>query len=79
MIIDTAVTGKEGYFDITITFNPATKEIGISAEYKSIPTGISSVKAAGLNGAEVYNLNGQCVLNAQKSLYIVNGKKVVLK
>ena len=27
----------------------------------------------------IYNLNGQKVSNAQKGIYIVNGKKVVLK
>ena len=41
-------------------------------------TAIESVKAQQLNG-EVYNLNGQRVVAPQKGLYIVNGKKVVLK
>ena len=29
--------------------------------------------------AVIYNLNGQRVNKAQKGLYIVNGKKVILK
>ncbi len=42
-------------------------------------TGINAVKgAAAINGA-VYNLNGQRVAQPTKGLYIVNGKKVVLK
>jgi len=41
-------------------------------------TAIESVKAQQMNG-EVYNLNGQRVAAPQKGLYIVNGKKVVLK
>ena len=42
-------------------------------------TGISSAKAAQQGKAEMFNLNGQRVEKAQKGLYIVNGKKVVLK
>ena len=41
-------------------------------------TAIESVKAQQMNG-EVYNLNGQRIVAPQKGLYIVNGKKVVLK
>ncbi|MBQ8066319.1 MAG: hypothetical protein IJ200_11775, partial [Prevotella sp.] len=41
--------------------------------------GITAVKANDLKNAEIYNLNGQRVLNAQKGLYIINGKKVVMK
>lgn len=33
----------------------------------------------GDNGQEVYNLSGQRVQNAKKGLYIVNGKKIVVK
>lgn len=41
-------------------------------------TGIEAV-AAEKNNGEVYNLNGQRVIAPQKGLYIVNGKKVILK
>jgi len=41
-------------------------------------TGINNVNVDLVNG-EVYNLNGQKVQNAQKGLYIVNGRKVVVK
>lgn len=40
--------------------------------------GISSISAAD-NNAPVYNLAGQKVNNAQKGVYIQNGKKVVMK
>ena len=43
-------------------------------------TGIKSVKnAAALKGAQIYTISGQRVDKAQKGLYIVNGKKVVIK
>lgn len=41
-------------------------------------TGIEALSTKALGG-EVYNLNGQKVEKAQKGLYIVNGKKVVIK
>jgi len=41
-------------------------------------TGISAVKAD-LKNAEIFDLNGRKVSNAQKGMFIVNGKKVVIK
>ena len=46
------------------------------------PTAIETVKTAeetSLENAVIYNLNGQRIDKAQKGLYIVNGKKVVIK
>ena len=45
---------------------------------ESVYTSISTVATAA-EQAEVYNMAGQRVMNAQKGLYIVNGKKVVIK
>ena len=44
-------------------------------------TGINTVNGSGfmVNGSEVYNLNGQRVAQPTKGLYIVNGRKVVIK
>ena len=44
------------------------------------PTGIGSLKAGSENG-EMFNLNGQRLSSkpAQKGIYIINGKKVVIK
>ncbi|MBR0276699.1 MAG: hypothetical protein IJQ76_10935 [Prevotella sp.] len=42
-------------------------------------TGIDGVEVAPLMEGSIYNLNGQRVDKAQKGLYIVNGKKVVVK
>ena len=44
----------------------------------SVDTGINAVEAGLENGA-VYNLNGQKVQKAQKGLYIIGGRKVVIK
>ena len=45
----------------------------------TIATGITNVKENTLNNGVIYNLNGQAVKVATKGLYIINGKKVVMK
>ncbi len=42
-------------------------------------TAIEGIAAEKTNNGEVYNLQGQRVVKAQKGLYIVNGKKVLVK
>jgi len=42
-------------------------------------TGIEGIAAEKLSNGEVYNLQGQRVMKAQKGLYIMNGKKVLVK
>ena len=42
-------------------------------------TSIKQVEALGLKVEGYYNLNGQRVAQPTKGLYIVNGKKVVIK
>ena len=52
----------------------------IKADAEKITTGISGVKAAeSLKSGQVYDLSGKCVSAPGKGLYIVNGKKVVIK
>lgn len=67
-----SLKGFRAYFEGV----PATARIFIDGE----ATGIGSITADGeLQMENVYNLNGQRVENAHKGLYIVNGKKVVVK
>ena len=42
-------------------------------------TAIEDIAAETITNGEVYNLQGQRVVKAQKGLYIINGKKVVIK
>ncbi len=42
-------------------------------------TGVKTVAAVVKNDGKYYNLRGQVVANPTKGLYIINGKKVVLK
>ena len=51
----------------------------LSIMFSDDAASISSVENANMQNAQYYNLNGQRTLAPQKGLYIVNGKKVVLK
>lgn len=42
-------------------------------------TGINTVNAANLKSAEIFDMQGRKVSKAQKGMYILNGKKVVVK
>jgi hypothetical protein len=44
-----------------------------------VPTGINTVKANAFENGTIYNLRGQKVTNPTKGLYIINGKKVMVK
>ena len=77
-----------GDFNATVTLaEGAEKPAGAGDGYHwkitySEATAIEGVKTAegiDLENAVIYNLNGQRVDKAQKGLYIVNGKKVVIK
>jgi hypothetical protein len=72
------VVNEAGVYNITFTFNPAEGTVACELELNEIATGISNVNVNTQKG-QVYNLNGQQVMKAQKGLYIQNGKKVILK
>lgn len=70
-----SIKGFRAYFDLPAGVGAPT------AVFEDATTGIKTMVNAGelqLNG-EVYNLSGQKVQNAKKGLYIVNGRKVVVK
>jgi hypothetical protein len=54
---------------------PETREFLLSGE----ATGIDNVSVSNCGNGEVYDLQGRRVSQPTKGLYIVNGKKVVIK
>ena len=71
------VAVKAGKAYLVITASGAKDFYAIEDEtdgIRQIENGQSSI-----DNAEIYNLSGQCVNKAQKGIYIVNGKKVVMK
>ena len=72
---DTATSnGFRGYFDLPAG---ATARLSFFDETTGITTVMDAKELN--NDGKVYNLNGQRVENAHKGLYIVNGRKVVVK
>lgn len=70
----TNIKGMRAYLQVT----GSSMARALVASFGDDTTGISNIESNSQNGA-VYNLNGQRVNNAQKGLYIVNGKKVIMK
>ena len=72
-----------GVYDITFIFNPTNvldNNFNLTCVVKAgTPTAINEVAAEQPQGYVIYNLNGQRVTNAQKGLFIVNGRKVMMK
>lgn len=63
-------------------FTQNSAKVGDPRWISDTPTAIETIKsvdAVDLENAVIYNLNGQRVEKAQKGLYIVNGRKVVIK
>ncbi len=68
------VAAFRGYF----TFTSASSNV-IDLDLEGGVTGIENLKNDNLDNAVFYDLNGHRVANPTKGLYIVNGKKVILK
>ena len=69
------VPANNAYLTIPDAQAKGIDEIGLNGD----ATGISTIENADMQNGEVYNLQGQKVNRAQKGVYIVNGKKVILK
>lgn len=77
--VQAGVTVPEGkcYIEVNAPANNAPEFLGFGGE----ATGINEVSSSKIqvSGNEVYNLAGQRVAQPTKGLYIVNGKKVIIK
>ena len=61
------------------TENGSNVKFLVNGEEFNLPTAISEINDNATENGTVYNLAGQRVNKAQKGLYIVNGKKVIIK
>jgi hypothetical protein len=76
------VAANRAYLHFNSSLAPAAAGARMSMVFDGETTGINAVQGEGLkvNGSEtVYNLNGQRVAAPQKGLFIMNGKKVIVK
>ena len=62
-----------------VILNVSASARALTFVFDNETSGIETVHASGLTVNGFYNLNGQRVENPTKGLYIVNGKKVVIK
>lgn len=70
-----AVPANKAYLAVVAATEP---EARLTVTFDGETTAIKSIENAETNNA-IYNLNGQRVSKAQKGLYIVNGKKTIVK
>lgn len=71
---------NEDAVDCNFTAGKANPELTIKYTLGGSPTGISSITVGKDTNAKVYTIGGQQLQkSAQKGLYIINGKKAVLK
>ena len=78
---DVEVTAEAGTYDeqqYTHFFTMPASAVTVTVAFKSA-TGINSIAADKMKNATIYNMKGQRVDKAQKGLYIINGKKVMIK
>lgn len=69
---------EAGTYDVTFTFNQATKEVSATA-VPSVTDGISQITSDIKTKKVIFNLQGQRISAPKQGVYIINGKKVVLK
>lgn len=71
--------GNSGYFT-NLDIIDTKGEVSIELQDKLYAVGIDNIEAApATKDAKIYDLSGRRVSNAQKGLYIINGKKVLVK
>ena len=78
---DKTVAANRAYLHIPTDMAPAASSARPMVINFEGMTGINSVKGeeSMVNGSETYNLQGQRVAQPTKGLYIINGKKVMMK
>ena len=69
---------EAGTYDVTFTFNSVTKEVSATA-VRTDTDGISQIAGDVKAKNVVFNLQGQRVSTPKQGVYIINGKKVVVK
>lgn len=69
---------EAGIYDVTFTFNSVTKEVSATA-VRTDTDGISQIAGDVKAKNVVFNLQGHCVSTPKQGVYIINGKKVVVK
>ena len=75
---NTTIQGTRAYIKRKSNSNPEARIIKLSIDGEEV-TAVEGIKVIGINNGKIHNLNGQEVKNAQKGIFIQNGKKIVVK
>ena len=78
----TNLVGNKAFLDLDAVEGANSNAVGtVNLFFKDSATGINSVEneGMGIKNAKVYDLQGRRVWNPTKGIYIVNGKKVMVK
>lgn len=82
-VVDSEVTiaGTRAYISLTQSETPAKARVLTMSFEGDDATGIAVIENGNINieKGTIYNLNGQRVANLTKGIYIVNGKKILVK
>ena len=76
---DQTVAANRAYLHILTTFAPDNAASRMVIVFADETSGINTVQGAGVKADGYYDLQGRRVAQPNKGLYIVNGKKVVIK
>ena len=79
VIIDPANFEGTGTYTIVITFQPNTDAIDITPARTGELTAIRTIDSVANSATAIYTLQGVRVDKVQKGLYIVNGRKVIIR
>ena len=74
-LIDGSIAAGKAYLELP----QATEARVLNVVFAGETTGIAEVEKAGVENGAIYNLSGQRVSKPANGLYIVNGKKVIIK
>ncbi|MGM9687048.1 MAG: hypothetical protein ACI3YI_12635, partial [Bacteroidaceae bacterium] len=76
--IDSTPATMKGTRAYLVLNNPASGVKSI-VTFDGVADGIESPAADELNGSDIYDLSGRRVSNPARGIYIMNGKKVVVR
>lgn len=69
---------NRAYIDLSKVSEATSRGSNFMGMFDNVVTGVESVKTAG-EPTSIYNLQGQNVVNAKKGIFVVNGKKMLMK
>ena len=74
-----AIPANKAYLKVLKSSIDESSSHALTVRFGDEATGINAVKSEEVKNNSVFNLSGQRVSQPTKGLYIVNGKKIIIK